>query len=119
MIAAICFGLVVLAQPPQKVDYRQPQSAPRPTPEWARLVDLGEKNPELRGYQAVAGLKVEVVAREPVVVNPVGMTFDDQGTLYVLEWLAEAGGNSWPETKETVTYRDGSKREFATMKKKV
>ena len=46
------------------------------------------------------------------------MTFGDDGTLYVLEWLPETGG-SFPEQPETFTYKDGSTRKVATMKKHV
>ena len=45
------------------------------------------------------------------------MIFGNDGTLYVLEWRPSPG-DEWRETPETFTYKDGSKRNVATMKKK-
>src|SRR5262245_44665644 len=42
-------------------------------------------DPRLKGYVAPDGVKVEVVAEAPVVVNPVGLAFADDGTPFVLE----------------------------------
>src|SRR5208282_5016049 len=50
----------------------------------------------------------------PVVANPVGMTFGDDGTLYVLEWVPGANPT---EVAETFTCKDGTKRIVATLKK--
>ena len=39
----------------------------------------------LKTFQLEPGLKIELVAAEPLVVDPVAMAFDDQGRLYVVE----------------------------------
>jgi putative membrane-bound dehydrogenase-like protein len=104
------------AQAPQ-FDYKQIQSPPKPTPDWVKLVDQGKFDPRLKGYVTPEGIRVEIVAEEPTIINPVGMTFGTDGTLYVLEWKPDVNG--WPETPEVITYKDGTKRAIATMKKKV
>ena len=63
-------------------DYNQYESPAKPAPAWVHRVDLGDRNPELKGYRAPAGVKVEVVAREPDVINPVAFRFGDDGTLH-------------------------------------
>lgn len=82
--------LAVLVSPAaaaeEAVELRQSESASRPAPPWVRMVNPGEKDPALQGYRAPAGVKVEVVAREPDVVNPVGMRFADDGSPLVIEW---------------------------------
>jgi putative membrane-bound dehydrogenase-like protein len=98
-------------------DPNQPQSPPRPTPSWVKLVDHGGDDPRLKGYVAPEGLKIEIIAENPVVVNPVGITFAPDGTLVVLEWCPSPG-DEWRETPEEFTYKDGTKRKVATMKKK-
>jgi quinoprotein glucose dehydrogenase len=102
----------------ERFDYRQQQSPPRPTPAWVKIIDQGSNDPRLKGYRTPAGLKVEIVAENPVVVNPVGMTFADDGTPYVLEWRPSPG-DEWREKTETFTYKDGSKRDVPTMSKRV
>jgi putative membrane-bound dehydrogenase-like protein len=104
--------------PAEPVDYNQPQTPAKPTPAWVKMVDLGQQAPRLKGYQAPEGIKVEIVAENPVVINPVGMTFGTDGTPYVLEWRPDADGNA-KEVKERIIYRDGSTREIATMRKQV
>jgi hypothetical protein len=99
-------------------DFTQPQSPARPTPKWVQIIDQGPNDPPLKGYKTPEGLQVEIVADYPVVVNPVGMTFGDDGTLYVLEWRPDKEENV-REYVETFTYKDGSKRQVATMKKRV
>jgi putative membrane-bound dehydrogenase-like protein len=111
-------GGAVLLLPAQPFDINQSQSPPRPIPQWVNIIDQGRNDPRLKGYFTPEGLKVEIVADDPVVTNPVGMTFADDGTLYVLEWLRDTGP-SFPEHPETITYRDGTKRQVATMKKHV
>src|SRR5262249_54447757 len=96
----------------------QPQSAPRPKPDWVKYVDQGENDPRLKGYITPEGLKVEIVAESPTVVNPVGMTFGPDGTLYVLEWVPAAGEN-FPESFVIFTYKDGTKKKVAIMRKPV
>jgi putative membrane-bound dehydrogenase-like protein len=106
------------AQDPRKLDLNFQQSPARPAPEWLNLVDQGQFDPRLKGYLAPAGFKVEIAAEEPVVINPVGMTFGPDGTLYVLEWVPPADPTSnFPESSITFTYKDGSKRKVAIMRK--
>lgn len=57
------------------------QSAPLDT----KLVEQGENDPRLKGYFAPQGVKVEIVAAAPVVVNPIAPAFAEDGTLYVVE----------------------------------
>src|SRR4051794_7492764 len=83
----------------EKFDFNQPQSPPRPAPAWLKLIDQGANDPRLKGYLTPEGVKVEIVADFPTVVNPVGMTFADDGTLHVLEWLPDQGA-SFPEHRE-------------------
>jgi len=83
-----------------------------------KIIDQGVNDPRLKGYFTPEGLKVEIVAEEPVVVNPVGLAFGDDGTPYVLEWRPSPGDEK-REQAETFTYKDGTKRTIATVKKKV
>src|SRR5262249_47262897 len=80
------------------------------------MVDQGKNNPRLKGYLTPEGIKLEIVADYPVVINPVGMSFGDDGKLYVLEWEKFQGG-SVPEVQETIRYKDGSTRKLATLRK--
>ncbi len=98
-------------------DLSQPQSPPRPKPDWLKIIDQGEFDPRLKGYYTPEGFRVEIVAENPTIVNPVGMQFDNNGTLYVLEWRPSPG-DEWRETPVTFTYKDGTKRNVATMKKR-
>jgi putative membrane-bound dehydrogenase-like protein len=97
-------------------DLNQIQTPPKPAPKWLKLIDQGELNPRLKGYRLPEGVRVEIVAEDPVTVNPVGMTFAEDGTPYVLEWRAGDGGK---ESKEEFGYKDGTKRTLLTMKKKI
>ena len=53
---------------------------PRPTRAW-------------RATGTPPGWKVEIAATEPLVINPVTMTFGPDGRLYVVEWQAGRGPN--------------------------
>lgn len=101
-------GLLLLTGLPaqEPIELREDTSLPRPVPEWARLVDLGERDPAFKGYRALEGLRVEIVATEPLVVNPMGMRFDEDGSLLVLRWV---GGGAEIQPLEVV-YRDGTRR---------
>ncbi len=116
-LAALTLTLAPLAGQ-QKPDLSRQQSPPKPRPDWLKVVDLGASDPRLKGYFAPEGVKVEIVAEEPTVINPVGMTFGSDGTLYVLEWVPAAGAN-FPESFVVFTYKDGSKRKVAVMRKPV
>lgn len=101
---------------PSQVDFTQNESAPRPTPAWVRPFDQGANDPRLAGLITPAGVKVEIVATEPTVVNPVGMTFDAAGTPHVLEWRFA------PESEHVtyeVAYQDGTKGTVNRMRKSV
>lgn len=112
-----CAGVGTAASPGVPAGFEQPQSPPKPAPFPVKLVDQGEFNPALKGYFLPEGFRLEVVASEPEVVNPVGMTFGPHGELYVLEWRPDPITPHWHEVKEVFRYRDGSTREVATMKK--
>jgi putative membrane-bound dehydrogenase-like protein len=119
----ICLGglLVapaVAAPPAPPAEFAQPQSPPKPAPFPIKYVDQGQYDSRLKGLHAPEGFRVEIVATDPVVVNPVGMTFAPDGTLYVLEWSVDpVTQGRWYEFKETFRYRDGSTRQVATMRK--
>src|SRR5262245_17953758 len=100
------------------LDFIAPQSAPRPAPFPIKMVDQGKYDPALKGYFLPEGFKLEVVISEPDTINPVGMTFGPDGTLYVMEWRPDpVTQDRWFEVKETFRYRDGTSRQVATMKK--
>jgi putative membrane-bound dehydrogenase-like protein len=99
------------------LDIKQPQFPLKPKPDWLKIVDQGKFDPRLKGYFAPEGFKVEIVAEQPTIVNPVGMLFGTDGTLYVLEWRPSPG-DEWRETPVEFTYKDGSKRKVATMWKR-
>ncbi|MBA4067580.1 MAG: hypothetical protein C0501_28520 [Isosphaera sp.] len=107
------------AAPPQPPPaFAADQSPPKPPPFPVTLVDQGKFDPALKGYLLPEGFRLEVVVSEPDTVNPVGMTFGPDGSLYVLEWRPDPVTNDrWFEVKETFRYRDGSARQIATMKK--
>ncbi|HVK17490.1 MAG TPA: PVC-type heme-binding CxxCH protein [Fimbriiglobus sp.] len=119
----ICLGSMLAATasaapPAPPAEFAQPQSPPKPIPFPIKYVDQGQFDPKLKGLQAPEGFRVEIVATDPVVVNPVGMTFAPDGTLYVLEWTVDpVTQGRWYEFKETFRYRDGSTRQVATMRK--
>lgn len=101
---------------PSEIDYTQYESPHLPTPEWVRQIDLGAGDPRLAGLYVPEGVRVEIVAEEPVVVNPVGMRFDDAGNLYVLEWRVAPDAQ---HTSYEVHFRDGSVGRVNRMQKGV
>lgn len=128
LVVLACLGLLLPAAatqdtPPRKkkdaeekpFDINQPQSPPLPTPNWYKPFDQGAHDPRLKGYITPEGVKLEIVADYPTVVNPVGFTFGDDGTLYVLEWRP----GETKEVAEEFTYKDGSKRKLVLAKKAV
>jgi quinoprotein glucose dehydrogenase len=98
-------------------DYREYEFAPRPAPDWVRMIDQGEVNAALAGLYTPAGVRVEVVAAEPTVINPVGMAFADDGTPYVLEWTFQEDRGR--HVTYEVTFRDGTKATVNRMQKDV
>jgi putative membrane-bound dehydrogenase-like protein len=81
----VLLGDCVAAQPQPTDDFQQPEFPARPAPPWVQPFDLGDSDPRLKGWRAPRGIKVEIVAAEPVVVNPRHLAFAEDGTLYVLE----------------------------------
>ncbi|MBL8798219.1 MAG: HEAT repeat domain-containing protein, partial [Planctomycetia bacterium] len=106
---------------PVRVDYTQLETPRKPLPKWIAadkdgkqvFIDQGQFDPRLKGYFTPDGLKLEIVAEAPTVVNPVGMTFGDDGSLYVLEW--QPGKET--EVVEEFKYKDGTTRKLAVAKK--
>lgn len=94
----------------------EPRSPALPPPKWLKVVDQGASDARLKGYMAPAGVKVEIIAEHPVVTNPVGISFADDGTLHVLEWRPDPNAK---QQTETITYKDGSKHTSVTMKRTV
>lgn len=108
----------LLVPPPPPAEFAQPQSPPRPEPFPVNLVDQGKFDPKLKGYYLPEGFRMEVVIAEPDTINPVGMTFHPDGSLFVMEWRPDpVTGDKWFEVKETFRYQDGTTRQVATMKK--
>jgi putative membrane-bound dehydrogenase-like protein len=52
-----------------------------------------DPDPRLAGYRVAPGFKVTIAATEPLVINPVAMTFGDDGRLFVIEWNSGNGPN--------------------------
>ncbi|MDY3551491.1 HEAT repeat domain-containing protein [Gemmata sp. JC717] len=105
----------VPAAPPE---FAPNQTPAKPEPFPITLVDQGRFDPRLQGLSLPDGFKAEIVIDAPDTINPVGMTFDPAGNLYVMEWRPDAvTGDRWFEVKETFRYRDGTTRQVATMKK--
>ncbi len=121
LLAGLVLGLPSVAargQPPARIDPAPRQSPPLPAPKWIKIIDQGASDPRLKGYLTPEGVKVEVVAEAPAVVNPVGMAFADDGTPFVLEWRPSPGDEA-SEKMETFTYKDGSTRKVAVAAKRV
>lgn len=110
--------LTAVAPPPPPPEFSQPQSPTRPAPFPVHLVDQGQFDPRLKGYYLPEGFRLEIVLTEPDVVNPVGMTFAPDGSLFVLEWRPDpVARDRWFPVAETFRYRDGTTRQVTTMKK--
>ena len=107
-----------VAPPAPPAEFAQPQSPPKPEPFPVKFVDQGQYDPNLKGYFLPDGFRMEVVLADPEVVNPVGMTFAPDGSLFVAEWLPDPiAKDKWFPVMETVRYRDGTTRRVTTMKK--
>src|SRR4051812_46210825 len=80
-----------------KPDFTQSETPRKPLPRWIKaddagkqlFIDQGQSDPKLKGFQTPEGIKLEIAADHPTVVNPVGMAFADDGSLVVLEWLGD------------------------------
>lgn len=96
--AAVALAAVVPSLPAAATD--------KPAPSWLKIIDQGDLDPRLKGYKTPEGIKVEIVAENPVVVNPVGMAFADDGTLYVLERGPSLGDENKEKTEPVKHTRD-------------
>jgi len=111
LVAASFAGTTVLlcgtasAQTPPKAEYLKDEMAALPTPGWVRMVDHGEADPQLKGMRAPEGVQIDIVASDPTIIDPVGMTFADDGSLYVLEWRE---ATDQIDTTYEVHYQDGT-----------
>ncbi|QDU98263.1 PVC-type heme-binding CxxCH protein [Lignipirellula cremea] len=105
VLAVLAVALPCRVLRAEEDDFQQNEFPARPTPAWVTMIDQGSRDPRLAGLQTPAGIKVEIVAEAPVVVDPVGMTFAADGQPYVLEW--NAADSSKHSTYE-VTFADGS-----------
>lgn len=72
--------------------------------EKAQKAEKPKADPRLEGYRVPAGFKLKVVAAEPALLDPVAMTFDDHGNVYVAEWRP---AERTYETRDTVTSPEG------------
>jgi len=111
--SAAALAAVVLSLPAAATDklvapsyiYRPQKAAPA----WLKIIDQGDLGPRLKGYKTPEGIKVEIVAEDPVVVNPVGMAFADDGTPYVLERRPSPGDEHGEKTGPVKRTRDAVK----------
>ena len=104
------------ARTPRRVRPAAVAAQARAVPGQARR--SGPVRPQAQGLFLPEGFKLEIVVDDPDIVNPVGMTFGPDGTLYVMEWRPDpVTQDRWFEVKETFRYRDGTTRQVATMKK--
>lgn len=49
------------------------------------LIDQGQANSALKGIATLEGFKVEIVAQNPIIVNPSSICFSEDGKAFVLE----------------------------------
>lgn len=104
-VSTLLFPEAVFAQSPPRPEYLQDEMSALPTPDWVRMVDHGETDPQLKGMRAPEGVQIDVVASDPAIIDPVGMTFADDGSLYVLEWRE---ATDQIDTTYEVHYQDGT-----------
>ena len=62
------------------------------------MTDLGKSDPQLKGWHAPRGIRVEIVAAESAGVTPERLAFAENGTLHVLE--RKSGGKLRLELQE-------------------
>ncbi|MBM3987518.1 MAG: c-type cytochrome [Planctomycetes bacterium] len=113
MITLVLFSLALAPQngdmkgeeqPPLRAEWRVPTPAPRSPEE------------SLASFRVASGLKVELVACEPLVVAPVCAVFDERGDLWVCEmrmYMRDADGTGEAEPSNAVVVlrdRDGDGR---------
>jgi glucose/arabinose dehydrogenase len=121
LAALLCLGISLLSvsagEAGDEKTEDQPEPAKLPAPRGIGFFDQGVNDKRLAGYRTPKGFKVEIVAEAPAVVNPVGMTFADDGTPWVLEWRPSPGDEK-ALARETLKYKDGSVRTFTFPRKK-
>ena len=111
VLGLVCLSSALVAVPPQPApEFAAVQTPAKPPPFPVNLVDQGQFDPQFRGYFLPEGFRIEVVATDPDVINPVGITFGPDGNLFVLEWRKDPVTTSWNEVKEKFHYRDGTTR---------
>ena len=88
LILAMHCACSAWAQPAD--DFNQPEFPARPKPAWVELIDLKDGDPRLAGLFAPRGIRVEIVAQEPAVINPERLAFSEDGTLHILQKAAGA-----------------------------
>ncbi len=91
------------------------KTPPKDAPDWLKIIDQGKNDPRLKGYKTIAGVKMEIVAEFPAVVNPKALTFGPDGSLYVVEWVSTK--DPFPVSETTFNYQDGSKLLTTILKK--
>ncbi len=85
LCVTLCFVAGCLAAadapvPPPPAHTNAPTPAAAEKPDW------------LKTFQLKPGFRLELVAADPLVVDPVAMAFDENGRLFVLEMAENAGG---------------------------
>ncbi len=113
VVATLLVHCVALAQPEPMAEYLRDEMTTLPAPVWVQMKDQGETNPKLRGMRAPEGVQIDIVASDPTIIDPVGMTFADDGSLYVLEWRE---ATDQVDTTYDVHYQDGT---TATVNRKI
>ncbi len=99
-------GADIGAQSPTPVeDYRLQEFPALPAPSWVKVADHGATNPKLAGIRVPDVFKVEVVAEEPVVLNPVSLSFDGDGRAYVIQWTPAKSSRLG---EYEIAYQDGT-----------
>ena len=86
-VFSLCFGLL-LPLPAFAVPGEAESPAQEPT--IASASDEGQQ--AIGNFHATGGLKIELVAAEPMLANPVAFTFDSQGRLYICETFRQKYG---------------------------
>ena len=84
-------------------EYLRDEMTALPAPDWVAMQE--QSDPRLKGMRTPAGVHVEIVASDPKIIDPVGMTFADDGSLYVLEWRE---ATQQIDTTYDVHYQDGT-----------
>jgi glucose/arabinose dehydrogenase len=111
-LRAALLGLMVLAGSGNLASQQPPSKEAPP-----KRIDHGASDPALKGITTPEGFKLELVAKEPLVVDPVALVFTDAGTPLVLESRPSPQDEKREGTLE-ITYKDGSKRTLAVPEKK-